>query len=349
METFCSFLFQCLIVFTPVTIFAMYQWTLDDSWLSVLLSVILLLAIVGYLFHSAIQLFRLAMADTPEILYTQPGYRVAYGPLFALYRHERFYAYAPLLLATLFKAVFTAFAHANGEVQIAAILVIEVALLVVHLIFRPHRTRGAKILETYLAITRVLCTGLLVTFIEPIGLGPIPRVIIGIVIAVIISVAVIVMFFNILVNLGIPIFFKRGLRSPADISGLEKGTSGDEDVGRPVNPTPERMVPLDPAVNQPYPESPSRLSTETRSIYTQESGSTTLGSLLPRRWSLQPSQPSHSRNNSLSYNCPSRSSYYTSTNASSPRQSHPPSPLHSQLHSRPPTIEHSPIQPVDFR
>ncbi|KAL4078459.1 hypothetical protein V8B97DRAFT_1272093 [Scleroderma yunnanense] len=329
----------CLIVFPPVSIFAMYQWTLNDSWLSILLSVILLLAVGGYLLHSAILPIRLAIADTPQVLYIQSHYRIAYGPLFALYRPERYYAYVPLLMATLVKAAFTAFAHTNGVVQIVAFVVIEATLLFVHLFLRPHRTRGAKILETYLAITRVLCTGLLVAFIEPIGLGAIPRVIIGIVIAVIISVAVIVMFFNTLVNLGIPIF-RRGLKSPADISTLEKGASENDNAGRPVNPTPERMIPLDPAVNQPYPESPSHLSAETESNYTQESGSTTLGSLLPRRWSLQPSQPSHSRTTSQSH-----SSHFMSTNPSSPHQSHPPSPLHSQLHSRPPTNEHSPIQP----
>lgn len=337
----------CLIVFTPVTIFAMYQWTLNDSWLSILFSVISLLAVVGYLLYSAIRPVRIANADTPYVLYSQPGYRIAYGPLFVLYRPERYYAYVPLLIATLVKAIFTAFAHTNGEVQIIAILIIEIALLATHLISRPHRTRGAKVLETYLAITRVLCTGLLVPFIEPIGLGAIPRVIIGIVIAVIISVAVIVMFFNVLVNMGI---FKGSRQPPTDISALEKRTSGDAGAERPANPTPtQRMVSLDPTVNQPYPDSPSRLSASTQSNYTQESGSTTLGSLLPRRWSIQPSQPSHSRNNSLSYNSPSRSSHYTSTHASSPRQSHPPSPLHSQLYSRPPTTEHSPIQFADSR
>jgi len=325
----------------------MYQWTLNDSWLSILFSVISLLAVVGYLLYSAIRPIRIANADTPHVLYSQPGYRIAYGPLFVLYRPERYYTYVPLLVATLVKAIFTAFAHTNGEVQIIAILIIEIALLATHLISRSHRTRGAKVLETYLAITRVLCTGLLVPFIEPIGLGAIPRVIIGIVIAVIISVAVIVMFFNVLVNMGI---FKRGRQLPTDISALEKGTSGDADAERPANPTPtQRMVPLDPTVNQPYPDSPSRLSASTQSNYTQESGSTTLGSLLPRRWSIQPSQPSHSRNNSISYNSPSRSSHYTSTHASSPRQSHPPSPLHSQLYSRPPTTEHSPIQFADSR
>lgn len=237
--------------------------------------------------------------------------------------------------------MFTAFAQANGEVQVICILVIESAILAYLLYLRPHKTKGADILATYLALTRVVCTGLLIAFIQNLDVAAISRVAIGIVIAVIISIAVIVMFFNTLVNLGlikVPARFRRRKAPPSDASNLEKGEKEEDMAGRPRNPTPERNIPLDPNLNQPYPESPSEIVTEEHSTYSEESGSTTLGSLLPRRWSLQPSAGSHSRT-------PSQSQY-SSTNASSPRHSHPPSPLYPQppSHSRQPTIdEHEPI------
>lgn len=334
----------CLIAFPPVTIFAMYQWTLADSWLSILLSVLCLSLVGGYLSYCLFLIVRLAVRGTSSTLYADPKFLTSGAPLFALYRPERYYAALPLLVATLLKAILTAFAHANGEVQIIFILVVEVGVLATLIVLRPHKTRGADILVTYLAITRVVCTGLLVSFVEAIGLGAIPRVIIGIVAAVFISVAVIVMFINVLVNLAAPYFRRHRITTSTDFSALEKGRPGDEETGRPVNPTPEQMVPLDPCVNQPYPDSSSQTSMEEDpSVYTQESGSTTLGSLIPRQSSLQPSQQSHSRNSSMSHsrNSFSQSSNFVSNNASSPQQSLPPSPLYShlQLHSRQPTID----------
>lgn len=320
----------------------MYQWTLKDSWLSILLSVLLFLGLLGFLSVSIFHVVRLAIRATPYALYTRPRTLTAYSPLFALYRPERYFSGIPLLVGILVKAMFTAFAHANGEVQVIAILVIECAVLACLLFLRPHKTRGADILATYLALTRVVCTGLLIAFIQSLNIIAITRVAIGIVIAIIISIAIIVMFVNTLVNLElikVPARFRRRKAPSTDVSNLEKGEK--EDVsGRPRNPTPERNVPLDPNINQPYPESPSEVVTEDHSAYSEESGSTTLGSLLPRRWSLQPSTATHSRT-------PSQSQY-SSTSASSPRHSHPPSPLYPNPapQSRHPTIDER--QPISF-
>ncbi|KAG8213861.1 hypothetical protein J3R82DRAFT_10605 [Butyriboletus roseoflavus] len=338
----CAWLLRvCIIALTPVSIFALYQWTLEDSWLSILLSVVLLLVVLGYLSFSTFHVVRLAIRATPYALYTQPKTITAYGPLFALYHSERYFASIPFLVGILVKAIFIAFAQANGEVQVISILVIECAIFAHLLYFRPYKTRGADILATYLALTRVICSGLLIAFIQTLNVSAIPRVAIGIVIAVIISVAVIVMFVNTLVNLGLikmPARLRRRKAPSSDGSNLEKGDKEEDVAGRPNNPTPERNIPLDPNVNQPFPESPSEIVTEEHSVYSEESGSTTLGSLLPRRWSLQPSAGSHSRT-------PSQSQY-SSTHGSSPRHSHPPSPLYPQpaSHSRQPTIdEHGPI------
>ncbi|KAG1765013.1 hypothetical protein EDD22DRAFT_881703, partial [Suillus occidentalis] len=344
----------CLIVFTPVTIFALYQWTLKDSWLSIFLSVVLFLAVVGYIFYSIVLVHRLALRSTPSELWTRPDFLASHGPLYAIHRSERFYAATPLILAIFVKALFIAFSQANGTVQVVAILVVECMVLASLLVLRPHKSRGADVLATYLAITRVLCTGLMIAFVESLNLGAIARVVIGIVIAVIISVAVIVMFINTLVNMGImklvPARYRRRPGATPGNLDAEKGADIDEKDWRPRNPTPERNIPLDPDVNQPYPDSPSQTLTDHHSLYSEESGSTTLGSLLPQRWSIQQSQPSsHSRSNSQSQYSSSQSNYSPSrsnymSNASSPRQSVPPSPLRTQSpsHSRQPTIDEHP-------
>lgn len=347
----------CLIVFTPVTIFALYQWTLKDSWLSIFLSVILFLAVVGYILYSIVLVHHLALRSAPSELWTRLDFLASHGPLYAIYRSERFYATTPLMMAIFVKALFIAFSQANGIVQVVAILVVECMVLASLLVLRPHKSRGADVLATYLAITRVLCTGLMIAFVESLNLGAIARVVIGIVIAVIISVAVIVMFINTLVNMGIMELVPARYRRRPDVTpsnlDAEKGTDIDGKDWRPRNPTPERNIPLDPDVNQPYPDSPSQTLTDHHSLYSEESGSTTLGSLLPQRWSIQQSQPSsHSRSNSQSQYSSSQSNYSPSrsnymSNASSPRQSVPPSPLRTQSpsHSRQPTIDEHPPFP----
>ena len=334
---------QCLIASAPVGIFALYQWTLKDSWLSILLSVLLFLGVFGCLLFCVFRVVRLAVRATPYALYTKPKTIAAYGPLFALYRPERYFAGMPFLISILVKAIFTAFAHANGEVQVIAILVIECAIFACLLFLKPHKTRGADILATYLALTRVVCTGLLIAFMQSLNVGAIPRVVIGIVTAIIISVAIVVMFVNTLINLNlikVPAKFRRRKAPSSDASNLEKGGNEPGDMeGRPRNPTPERNIPLDPDLNQPYPVSSSENLSDDHSSYSEESGSTTLGSLLPHRWSFQPSSGSQSSR-------PPSHSQYSSTNASSPRYSHPPSPLYPQSasHSRHPTIdEHEPM------
>ncbi|KAG2145964.1 uncharacterized protein EDB93DRAFT_1150259 [Suillus bovinus] len=346
----------CLMVFTPVTIFALYQWTLKDSWLSIFFSVILFLAVAGYILYSIILIHRLAFRSTPSELCTQPDLLASHGPLYAIYRSERFYATTPLILAIFVKALFIAFSQANGVVQLVAILIVECMVFASLLALRPHKSRGADVLAIYLAITRVLCTGLMIAFLENLNLGAIPRVVVGIVIAVIISIAIVVMFINTLVNTGVMrlvrAYYRRRPGATPCVLDAEKGVEIEKDW-RPRNPTPERNIPLDPDVNQPYPDSPSQTLTDHHSLYSEESGSTTLGSLLPRRWSIQQSHPSNpSRSNSQSQYSTSQSNYSPSrsnymSNASSPRQSVPPSPLHTQSpsHSRQPTIDEDPPFP----
>lgn len=262
----------------------MYQWTLQDSWLSILFSVILLIAVTGHLLYCGIIVLRTAARQTSYVLYTQAHYLWTYAPLFALYRTGRYYTHFILLAAGLLKAIFTAFAHANGEVQVIFILLIELAVLAMFIALRPHATRSGDALAIYLSTTRVICTGLLVAFVEQVGLSAIPRVIIGIVVAVLISAAVIVMFVNILINLWTP------LTSSTEIPALEKGSPCRAETGRLARPTSEYMNPREPTVS--YPDHSVQIRMEERNNTSEESRSTTLGSLLPRRCSVQPCLPS---------------------------------------------------------
>jgi len=308
---------MCLIAFTPVTIFAFYQWTLKDSWLSILLSVIFFILVSGYIAFSVFSTTRTSFRSSAYTLYTDKRHLEAHGPLYAQYRTPRFYFGIVLLAATFVKALFIAFGQANGEVQIILLVIVEVIVLVAQLVLRPHNTRGGDVLGTYLAVVRVVCTGLLVAFIESLNLAAIPRVVIGIVAAVILSIAVIVMFFNILTHLGvfrllgmliparlIPTRFRRSRRTAgaSDSSILEKGATmsvQSVESGTPFNQY------SDPDTHEPYMKeadsgSPLAQSTHSTSRDAEDSRSSTLGSTLassPRRSQL----PLPSRSYSQAY------------------------------------------------
>ncbi|TFK82657.1 TRP-domain-containing protein [Polyporus arcularius HHB13444] len=343
----------------PILVFTFYQWTLNDSWLSILLSVIILVALSTILLPAA---FFAVRSSLPVHKWSTVEPTSAVAPFTAPYRPNRVYYVIPLLLVMSIKALVTAFGHAHGMVQVIIFVVLEFLLFLSLVILKPHRTRGADVLAGYLCLTRLVCSGLMIAFAESLAVKPIPRVAIGAICAVISGAAVVVMFFNILVNMGLWRLFvyavtcgRRGGRRahtalssqpPSDPSLGEKAgdlEKRDKDnatvrtgpsqyfVSRPNNPSPPSTVPSTPL---------------------SSTSSTTLGETLPRRWSFQHSRPPSVMTDAL------HSPAYThrTSTASSPisGQRHSrnissslPTPLEEPSHPHPPTSPHAhPLPPL---
>ena len=321
----------------PILVFAFYQWTLKDSWLSILFSVLLLIALMAAILPATFFAIRSSL-PTPRWSEQQPS--PAVHPLVAPYRSNRAYYVLLLLTAMTVKALVTAFGQAHGMSQTVVFVIVEFLLLLSTIVMKPHHTRGADVLAGYLCITRLVCSGLMLAFTEKLAVKAIPRVAIGAVVAVIFSVACIVMFINILVQLGLwrLIVFVAccGRRSrgqdkahesltsqSSDPSLAEKGVGGSASsdmekkdsatvtttpsqffAGRPGNPSP-------PSTASFIPDSPQSTTS-----------STTLGETLPRRWSFE-----HSRPPSISTDALHSPAYTHRTSTAS-------SPISGQRHSR---------------
>ncbi|KAF6763203.1 hypothetical protein DFP72DRAFT_956637 [Ephemerocybe angulata] len=192
-----------LIALFPLLIFIFNQWTLKDSWASILLSVLTLVALTLLIGYPSFTTLRLARTRSPFELYTpaHPHLQAA-GPLYAQYRVPRYYFYfcAPLV-GTVLRAVFIAFAQSNDTAQIALMVALEVCLVAVHLVLRPHPSRGGDVFSTFVAVVRMLVAGLSIAFLQGLDVKPIPRVVIGFVMVVVFGVAVIVVVVNFFVNL----------------------------------------------------------------------------------------------------------------------------------------------------
>jgi len=238
-------------------------------------------------------------------------------------------------------------------------------LVASHFAFKPAKTKGGDVFMTYLAITRLVCTALMIAFLQRLQVKAIPRVIIGIVIALAWSVTVLIAIGNFVWNAiaGIMVHFSKSRANPnvrgssADMkrrgstgSILEKGMAADERGssssglgsdslsqglstneieeaarGRPANPTPENNIPFDASNYAAFPISPAPTVTtmDPPSLYSRDSGTLTVGSLLPRRWSFSFSQPGS----------PAGSSFGHQRNSLTPSPMPPSSPSDGGSHS----------------
>jgi len=291
-------------MYFPFVVFTFYQWTLKDSWLSLLLSIVAFLAIISLVSYPAFLTIRLARRSTLQLLYSDAKHFALQSSLYAQYRESRYYYFLSPIMIYFCRAICISFAKGNGEVQVILMVILEGIAVIAHVALRPCRTKGGDAFSIFLASVRLLCTALTIAFVERLRLAAIPRVIIGLVIAAIFSIAVIITFINLIVQSGIKQLWKHGrlqcsARGSSNGSMLEKGalctsTSLDH-IGRPMNPTPDQTVGLDSRSLQPYPISPTTTTTEQPSLYSRDSHTITVGSLLPRRWSFSPlNSPTHS-------------------------------------------------------
>ncbi|QRW21818.1 flavin carrier protein 2 [Rhizoctonia solani] len=187
------FLRLALVLILPVTVFTMYQWTLRDSWLATLLSVICILttwAGLGWTWFK-LSLNSRSLDDTRRLAALRPSF-----PMIAL-----------LTIPIFITSVFVAFASRSGTAQVAGILAIEILSLGAAIFIRWQARRRERDLilnatpespvpnlptpfippPTRMGITlrwfRVVAMGLMIPFIESLGVKPIPRTVIGIVTA----------------------------------------------------------------------------------------------------------------------------------------------------------------------
>lgn len=290
-----------LILFIPLTVLSFYQYTLKDAWLPIFLSVISLLSLYGFLAYSAYKCISLTRRCNTWALYTQSDHLTSFGPLYAQYKESRWWFFFVTLFALLIKFIFIAFAEDSGIAQVIGLLLIEIFFMLPTVLLRPHERNFGRVVNIFLCAVRILNTGLLFAFVETFNVKAIPRVAIGIVLAVVWSIAILVLFFNLIFNIFVMLLkISRGhidagrrLSSREEKSEESLAEKGD---ARPSNPTPDQLIPLDRHVIQLYSSTNFSISITPPSITSispheggasresdKESGSTTLGSVLPRR------------------------------------------------------------------
>jgi len=170
------------ISFSPIVTFAFYQWTLKDSWLAILLSVISILSLFAAIATVGVGISRL-LPESPT---------TKYEPIVGQYKVLVRWFYLPLLGLFFIKALVIGFGEKNGTVQVALLLTMELAHFLALVIWRPFSLRQTNAFAIIISGARVVNSGLLIPFVTSLGVKPIPRVVLALVSVVVLSVAAIV-------------------------------------------------------------------------------------------------------------------------------------------------------------
>ncbi|KAG8752334.1 hypothetical protein FRC11_008485 [Ceratobasidium sp. 423] len=249
------FLRLALVLILPVTVFAMYQWTLRDSWLATLLSVICLLATWAGLGWTW---FKFSLASRP------------------LDDTRRFAALRPSLPMILLSTVpifiislFAAFASHSGTAQVAGILAIEILSLATAIFIRWKARRQERDLllnttpespvpnlpaplippPTRMGITlrwfRVIAMGLMIPFIEHLGVMAIPRTVIGIVTVAVWGIGVVIIFAY-LVWSTVQLFRRKRVNS-SSLDGASTDRIEEKETKSPASAVVQPLSPTQPA------------------------------------------------------------------------------------------------------
>ncbi|TDL21730.1 hypothetical protein BD410DRAFT_723980 [Rickenella mellea] len=193
-----------LIIYPPLITFAFYQWTLKDSWLSIVFAAGTALVVLVSLFYPSLRTLRVIrrhLKTTDASTSQQRPDTGVFGVLHAQYRDARAYVFVAPLLSTLAKALAIAFVHASGPAQIGLFLLTDLVQLSVLLLTKPHHTRKADILAVFIAGVKVGMGAMMVAFVERLEVKAIPRVAVGIVMMVVWGIAVLVVMWSVFVNL----------------------------------------------------------------------------------------------------------------------------------------------------
>lgn len=143
-----------LIGFPQISILCLWELTKRDSSAEVVLALFFFVSMAVALTWAALKVYRIAkrsvnMHKNPAyILYSDPSCLNKWGFLYVQFRATAYYFIMPVLIYIFVKALFIAFAQANGVVQAIGLVIIEIVFLIGVSILRPwmdKKTNGFNI------------------------------------------------------------------------------------------------------------------------------------------------------------------------------------------------------------
>ena len=170
---------QVLIGFPQICVLCLWELTKRDSAAEVVLALCFFISMTTALTWAALKVYRIAnrsvsMHKNPAyILYSDPSCLNKWGFLYVQFRATAYYFILPVLVYIFVKALFIAFAQANGTVQAIGLLIIEAVFLIGVSILRPWMDKKTNGFNISIAAINFLNTIFLLIFTavfnQPVG------------------------------------------------------------------------------------------------------------------------------------------------------------------------------------
>ncbi|KAK4142728.1 uncharacterized protein C8A04DRAFT_13002 [Dichotomopilus funicola] len=173
-----------LIGFPQITIFCLWEFTQNDSGAAMVLAVFFLFGTIIALSHASYKVIRtarrsVALHRNPAyILFSDPHALNKWGFLYVQFRASAYYFIVPVLVYTLVKGMFIAFAQKSGTVQAVALIIIEAVALISASVLRPWMDKSTNSFNIAICAMNFINSIFLFVFTDVFGL---PRLVIGVV------------------------------------------------------------------------------------------------------------------------------------------------------------------------
>ncbi|KAG8990693.1 hypothetical protein FRB90_001661, partial [Tulasnella sp. 427] len=221
-----------LALLAPAFTLVLFQWTLGDSWLAVLLSVLTLAVLCTALIYPTYTLIQVQRHHTWAKSTSLLPYSLKF--LTEPWATHRWYTTVACFAPTMvLKAAFAALGRSSsGLVQVVAFVVLDTLSLAFLLTLRPGNSRSSDALEIFVAAVRLVTSACLVAFVRTVHVR---RTAVGIVLMTLESLVLVVLLVGVVRNVvalvvaGVKRRLVDGRWGLVDGSESDEGDGGDEE------------------------------------------------------------------------------------------------------------------------
>lgn len=203
-----------LIGFPQMAILCLWEFTQVDSPAEIVLAVFFFFGMVITLGWGASKVIRIArrsvaMHRNPAyILFSDPQALNKWGFLYVQFRASAYYFIVPLLIYTLVKAMFVAFAQKASVAQAIGFIIIEAAALISASVMRPWMDKSTNSFNIAISVINFLNAIFLLLFSNVFGMPKIVVGVVGIVLFVLNAAFALILLIMVIVSTSI-IFFRK--------------------------------------------------------------------------------------------------------------------------------------------
>ncbi|CAK7235833.1 Putative flavin carrier protein 3 [Sporothrix bragantina] len=203
-----------LIGFPQMCILCLWEFTQVDSPAIVVLAVFFFFGMLITLAWAASKVIRIArrsvaMHRNPAyILFSDPQALNKWGFLYVQFRASAYYYIVPILVYTLIKGMFIAFAQSNGVVQAIAFILLEVFMLIAATVLRPWMDKKTNAYNIAICVFNFINAIFLLIFTDVFGLPGLVTGIVGVVLWIMNAVFALVLLIMLIVTTTL-VFFRK--------------------------------------------------------------------------------------------------------------------------------------------